>query len=66
MNNKVYVKYYGDQVNDAAAFYVGAGSRNGYVPARAFALGLSGNMDSEMLVHNFFKELHRQLLSEIQ
>lgn len=54
------ITHYADQVNDAAAMYIGAGngsSFTGWVSGRSFAVGMSMNGGSEGLVRAFFRSL---------
>lgn len=61
-NESGWIRYYADQVNDAAALYVGANTRGGSrYPA---AIGMAGNEGVTALVKRFLNRLKVRIRSE--
>lgn len=59
-NEQDRLTHYNDQVNDAAAMYVGAGNDSwgtNWVAGNSFAVGLASNPGSRILVEAFFRSL---------
>lgn len=59
------VEHYMDQVNDAAAMYVGAGADTVNIPSLGgFVLGMAENEGSRVLVQLFFNALKQKVITE--
>lgn len=61
-NESGWVRYYSDQVNDAAALYLGANTEG--ISKYPLSIGMSGNKGATMLVSLFLKALKTHIRSE--
>ena len=68
-NESARINYYIDEVQNAAALYVGANTAEtwyGFIPRRSFALGIAYNQGAEILLRAFFRELKVKRSQESQ
>lgn len=64
-NESSWLDSYADEVNDAAALYVGANTRGWWNPARyGAALGMAGNANSRYILERFLAELRLRRATE--
>jgi hypothetical protein len=63
-NENEWLLKYIDQVNDAAALYVGANTDNSLIARRLIALGVSMNSMSDVIVRNYLESLKKGIGTE--
>lgn len=63
-NTEERIAHHAEQVNNAAALYIGAGTSRLEASSYPFALGLSSNLGSISIVRNFFRSLQSAMQTE--